>query len=1240
MRFSESGPDIPDDLLVARDKGSVLFFCGAGVSRHKAGLADFLKLAGNVMDDLGSLTGSQVRRLFDAANAALPSGSKSYVPVDRMFSSLDLEFEPKEVRDAVARALKPRPPVDLEAHRILIDLSRGADGRPRLITTNFDRLFEACDPTLRSHGPPNLPVPERPADFEGIIHIHGRTNDDYSAISDDDVILSSSDFGKAYLSDGWATRYIRRLMSRFKIVFLGYSADDPPVQYLLEALREEKSSVTDMFAFQYGDEADAQEQWVQKGVVPIAFGKDYANLWGTLKAWAERARDVDGWYQWTIEEAAAGPSKASLVFRGRMSHLASTNEGTAKLVSLKPAIPSTWLYTFDPRVRYLRPQREDISDPGSAVFDPFEHFGLDRDVPPLPWRGGDNFEERKVPEAAWSAFSPTGRDVNVRAEREVGTVLTRGAMGQRHWNLGILAIRLEEAPALWWAAGQRFVHPDVATLLERELRYGLRNGDGKFGGYWRHLLAAWKRSPSEPDQAALEIERRAQQGWSPALVREALGLYRPSIVVGRRFSAAPPMAIDADPTSFISLDVEYPKIYRDFKFDADSLPLVVSIWREMLVQAEQMEAEIEAYISLDTTRPDDGQKLSVDEYGLTGPLVRFTHLMEQLAVANPAAASAEAQTWSRQGGVVFERLTVWGAGRRDLTTAEQAETVFTGMDDETFWSSQHERDLYYAIRDRWSDLSDAGRRSIEARLLHSVIPYLEDLDLEDRNARVATERLTAIQWFHEHGVAFGFDLDAEKARLLKLAPNWNQKFTEWTAKPRTTGVYSGETDTDATKILDVPPDKLLPIETPKRGFMDRVNYEPFAGYASSRPDLAVEALQSAMARKVDNIWSWWSTFLRATHEVETSAELDAKVVSLVVLLPLDDFAKLWYPLVDWFARRAAAFDQAGGGHFDLVWDRVVEAAAVHPSGYKQKPGRDWSFEALNSVIGRLVLALLDIKLPPGTNGIPATWLARLHKVLNLPGDHARHAVYLVAQQSGWFNHWEPSWWDAELLPKSSGQGPDGDAFWSGFSRMHRVPEPLLFERVKASLLQRVRKGDRKENNLVGHLLTGWGRPAPGQQVSDNELRDVLILGDDDIRQSALRHVSNWSAEHQGWADLVLPFLARVWPKQRTAKTAPMSSALFWFASTLPRQFAPIIDQVIGRMVPLSRGHSMHLQCEVTDLDAAGIEALLLALERLLSEDRQEWPYEGKTIIQSMSDADVGQGPRFEELKRRADESPY
>lgn len=53
MRFIADGPSIPDELLVARDEGNVIFFCGAGVSRARAGLDGFFGLAEKVAERLG-----------------------------------------------------------------------------------------------------------------------------------------------------------------------------------------------------------------------------------------------------------------------------------------------------------------------------------------------------------------------------------------------------------------------------------------------------------------------------------------------------------------------------------------------------------------------------------------------------------------------------------------------------------------------------------------------------------------------------------------------------------------------------------------------------------------------------------------------------------------------------------------------------------------------------------------------------------------------------------------------------------------------------------------------------------------------------------------------------------------------------------------------------------------------------------------------------------------------------------
>ncbi|WP_017958498.1 SIR2 family protein [Rhizobium leguminosarum] len=1239
MRFHEHGPDIPDELLVARDEGNVLFFCGAGVSLANAKLADFLTLAKNVIDDLGSLTGSQARRLYDAARP--PSGAKSYVPVDRMFSSLDLEFEPREVRDAVAQALTPKPDADLRAHRTLIDLSRGADGRPRLITTNFDRLFEACDPALKSWGPSKLPLPDRPVDFEGIIHVHGRVDEDYAGISEA-VVLSSADFGKAYLSDGWATHYIRSLMNRFKIVFVGYSADDPPVQYLLEALREEQSPVANVYAFQFGGETDAQEQWLQKGVVPIAFGSQYSNLWDTLEAWADRARDVDAWRRETIAGAAGGPAEASPVFRGKIAHLASTAAGMKTLLTGEPALPATWLYVFDPHVRYLKSLPLKRFDSDAGTFDCFGNLGLDCDEAPTPIDPDNPHRDREVPKSAWNAFMAHPPDLDGIAAEEAGSFFGRAAMPPRLWLLARFLInRMNETPALWWAAGLRAVHPNLARGLEQHLRYQLKNCNGKLPQYWRYLLALWKEPEREPDLMFYHIQDRVKsEGWSTRLIREAVALSRPVIIVNRASGIAPPMAGDADPAEFLTLDVEYPAPHEDFDFQAADLPFVTSLWRGLLVEAEQMETEIGAYISLDTTRPNDGEKPGGGAYGLTRPLIRFTQLMEALEASDKNAARKEVRSWDTYDGLVFERLSIWAAGRAGLMPIEDAESVFTTMSDRTFWGFEHERDLLYSIRDRWAEMSERSRALIEARILQAPISQFDGYEPDEAKQSTAHVRLNVLQWLSTNRIEFGFDISAEMRRLRAIAPSWREEAAEYTAQPRIGPVRSVKTDNDPSSILDFPPSRLLPIEAGERRGRDYTEHDPFAGYSVKKPASAILALHSAMRRNVETAWRYWHTFLRATSETATTQRQNAIVVALIRKVPPDDIARFWYPLIEWLSRRANRFEARRQGEFDAIWDKVIEAANLHPSVYKQKPGRDWAFEALNAVAGRLVNALMNVTLPEGQTEVPATWIARLTTALKLPGDHARHALYHVARNTNWFYFHQKAWMEEYVLPFASDNGPNGDVFWAGFSGMHYIPDPELLVQLKPAMLARVGSGGRAEQNLVGYLLSGWGSKRHDQIVSDAELRDMLILGDHTLRQAVLNFVGDWAADALEWRDMVLPFINRIWPKQRTVRTPEMSAALLRFASRFPDQFAAILAVVNRRLVTVSGRHNLHLKCEVAALDEEATHALIAALEKLLPDERSAWPYNCKEIIDALAASGRAPGPSLDGLVRRAAEREF
>ena len=109
------------------------------------------------------------------------------------------------VRQALANILKP----DLTArdatatHDALLTLGKNRDGRIRLITTNFDRLFEEVIETkslsTKRYQAPLLPVPKNR--WDGLVYLHGLLAAEPEPHDFENLVLSSGDFGLAYLTE-------------------------------------------------------------------------------------------------------------------------------------------------------------------------------------------------------------------------------------------------------------------------------------------------------------------------------------------------------------------------------------------------------------------------------------------------------------------------------------------------------------------------------------------------------------------------------------------------------------------------------------------------------------------------------------------------------------------------------------------------------------------------------------------------------------------------------------------------------------------------------------------------------------------------------------------------------------------------------------------------------------------------------------------------------------------------------
>jgi hypothetical protein len=235
--------DFPNELVESRAARNLVVFAGAGVSMPApSNLPDFKKLA------IGLAQGTK----------ALEKGE----PLDRFLGRLDKDLR---IYDrARERLLRP----DSKPNALHFSLLKlfGDGSAVRLVTTNFDSHFSvAAADTWESEGPEIFAAPALPVggDFLGIVHLHGSAARDPKR-----MVLTDADFGRAYLTEGWARRFLQEMFLQYVVLFVGYSHNDPVMQYLARGLPN--STVGKRFALV----AEGNDRfWNHLGIVPLAYPK-------------------------------------------------------------------------------------------------------------------------------------------------------------------------------------------------------------------------------------------------------------------------------------------------------------------------------------------------------------------------------------------------------------------------------------------------------------------------------------------------------------------------------------------------------------------------------------------------------------------------------------------------------------------------------------------------------------------------------------------------------------------------------------------------------------------------------------------------------------------------------------------------------------------------------------------------------------------------------------------------------
>ena len=1229
MRFLSNGLNIPDELLEARDKGNVVFLCGAGVS-YPAGMPDFLELAKYVVEELGTPQDAPSRKMLSMwKNEKIPPDGKP--PLDQIFNLLQQEeYRPGEIIDyLIAKRLRTKPRTCVSTHETILRLSKGADGKPQIVTTNFDLLFErAAVRKLKKYVPPTLPDLANGQPLNGLVYLHGRIN---SRIKQgegrQELVVSSSDFGRAYLAEGWATRFMRELLDQYTVVLLGYSANDPPVRYLLQGLHSQRhGSQAKLFAFDSGTEEEVQPRWRDSGVRVLAYpatDDSHSALWDTLSAWADRADDPLAWRQRIVDLARKGPRNLEPYERGQVASLVRTDVGAKLFANADPPPPGEWLCVFDRNFRYGEVGIQ--SDDSQPAFDPFTEYSLDDDPPRPPenWRRTDPLGDDLL------SLKPTDRRINDD---------TRLAKNDRHWteplsfrlfHLARWTAKIAREPVVpWWAARYSSLHPKLLDEIEWRVERAADELPCLARLTWRLLIEKFHTAPDDPHGLRVywdKMRRRIEtEGWTNSFLREFERNVMPYIE-----TEAPSLLDVSRPPDrdwsqlrlddIASFEVAFPTpVGERPEIPDDVLPKVYQIVRRHLELAAGLLTDIgTSYWETSTFYPEDrpGENYISDE---SAYLFWFRDLFDRMVETYPELVKADVAVWPKEDPFSFNKLHLYAWTFDVLLSENEVGDGLLSLSDKAFWKKDYRRELLHLLKRRWHELPSDKRELVERRLVKGRARYNGESE-EDFEQRRASESATVLDWLINQGCDLGGETRSVLPSLRSADPRWRPEWAETADRSRDVRVRGVGTDSDPSPIIDAPTVR------------------------------AVAALTHA-ARRGDYPAKFWRSTLREWPD-EARHRLSWLFGARLARLPSETVVELRDDVFSWLQKhlpKLAAQDQPRAlSIFDVLLEKLFTGEAeVEQSGEHQDRSRKTLNHARHAPVGKateLLLDLLNSQDSREESGVPLEIKSRLERLFGAPGEGTDHVVCIAAHQLRWLDYIDPEWVRTTIVPWFDLEHPASESAWNGFMYDDQLPKPELFSLIKSDFLKAiVHVAGRKQ--LHEFLVLGCFRYQHNDAyITFEEVRQVLQNTNDSGRAHSLWFFTRILEENHAWRRFGKPFLEKAWPKESRFQTEQTSQHLVDLAERAGDFFPEAVRTILPYLVPSSQDvGSVSFLARQSDEEMGGVptqfpDATLMLIDKIIPDDPDQVPYDLDSLIEMIAEAkpSLCQDSRWRRLKALA-----
>lgn len=1131
LRFSETGPSFPFELVDAIQDGKVVFLCGAGISAPM--LPGFSHLVTNCFERLN------VENTL-AEKVALQAGR-----YEEVLGSLERRLvAPALFTQTISQELAVPTKPNLSNHTIILRLSRDLNNRPCVVTTNFDVLLERAyfkksrskvETRTQSLAGQEIPRPGT-AEFGGIIHLHGRLADVQLGLSQTPLIVTSSEYGDAYMRSGWASRFLFDLCRCKTIVLVGYSAGDAPVRYFFNVLEADRERFSDLHKV-YALDAEPEQSklspgWEALGVIPLFYQKELDPLTG---------------------------EKGHIALWRDLAHLADIVER--------------------PRIR-----RRELAS--AVLAKPLESVDkIERQIIRWLFKGQRDLNivaSKTITDKAWFTFL---HDEGICSNQESTDILAS-------WIAGDLLSIERYHVAIDWT--EKLGKPFVDRIFQfAEQNQGLPS---IWKRAWR--LMSYLNLDSKPDwvnspySLALRLKSEVVLNSDLQLAVEMLS---PKLSLRASFLSKQTLTAGEKPESLHEIVWTRLAIPNDGELSEllDALSNHSAASTILNIATEEFHKTIRLAVDIGAIEDDydlANRDVPSVEYhiqnacheGLVLLAQLLTTVLPKAAKQSRKAALIAASSWKTAPGLLGARLWLNAQRNTELFTADEALTCLRDTSDDVFWDTNREVPLL--IKERTSQAGDATIAELERRILEDAAKYFHRFDIAPGQIDWRAHARDAGVWLRLNMLDAAGKISQSAVQELSKIKQRRPYLDRPVEERDFFSTYSSGVQVvhgDAQPLIDAPETNRLEVAQASQLSDDIEKRHGWRVYCKLDPDGAFQTLQCAPLDEANA--PLWESFVSALSTSETGSEKIRSDLAVKVFKTLkqgtDEFlTKFVRALCRLY--ELSPHDQVPS--LRMWWQRLFSLACESEAELVDIPD-DFYFSAINNSGGILATVVLQDIEKASADGlaVPTRLVKALYACadgLGIQGSFARavlirHLNFVISLNLPRVTR--------RLSSALASDNLEGKAL-----RRILVCNTAVSQRVSKAFSKEILHGVIKcdatgseAQSAAAKILApafsvlretstveAWG-------ISYADIARTLRDSTPQIRAAAAAVLERWSSTFDeppevSWRTLVRPLLEQVWPREKVFRTTQTSRHFVRLAICSGDAFPEALEYVRPYLVPL------------------------------------------------------------------------